>query len=462
MTTTSAQWVHMVGIAGAGMSGIARVLCEKGVRVSGSDLQVNGVTNILKSLGVQVYQGHSSSNIKEGVDLVVISSAIANDNVEVKEARALNIPVLKRGQMLAAMANEHQCLAVAGAHGKTTTTSMLYTVLAGCGLDPTLIVGGEIQGTQLNARLGQNDYFVVEADESDASFLELKPYIAIVTNIENDHLDFYKSFGRIKDAFCQFLNQVKPDGFVLLYGEDSSIQAIKSNLSCKSLFYGEDNNFDYYLQNWKPHGMGSTFDVFHHQEYLGTIELAIPGKHNAMNALASIALAIELGQDFAHVKEALKSFPGAKRRFQVMAKIADITIVDDYAHHPTEIKATIEAAKQFHQGRLVIVFQPHRYSRTSLLAHEFGESFRQADMVIITDVYSAGEKALDGVSGELVYKAARDAGCNAIYIPMIDKIEDFLEEELGNNDMLITMGAGDIWKLGISLADKISRSNPEA
>jgi len=462
MTVISGQWVHMVGIGGAGMSGIAKVLREQGVRVSGSDLQINNTTKQLEEIGVQVYSGHSSSNIQKGVDLLVISSAIPPGNIEIQTAHAQNIPVIKRGQMLANLVNAHQGLAVAGAHGKTTTTSMLYSVLAGSGLDPTLIVGGEIQGTQLNARLGKNEYFVVEADESDASFLELHPYAAIVTNIENDHLDFYKSVERIQDAFQQFLNQIAPDGFALLYGSDYCIQAIKEGLLTRVLLYGEDERFDYYLHNWKPCGMGSTFDVFHHHRYLGQIELSIPGKHNALNALAAIATALELGQDYDHIKQALKSFPGAKRRFQVMASIAGKTIVDDYAHHPTEIQATIEAARQFHHGRLVVVFQPHRYSRTSLLAEQFGKSFYQADLTIISDIYSAGENPLANVSGELIYHAALNAGCNVLYIPTMDDIEDFIIDELHVDDLLITMGAGDIWKLGIRLADKISTTIPRS
>jgi len=462
MTAKSGQWVHMVGIAGAGMSGIAKVLREQGITVSGSDLQVNGITSKLEEIGVQVYAGHSSSNLREGVDLLVISSAIPADNVEVQEAIARKIPVLKRGQMLANMVNAHQGLAVAGAHGKTTTTSMLYSALAGCGLDPTLIVGGEIQGTQLNARLGKNEYFVVEADESDASFLKIKPYVAIVTNIENDHLDFYESMDRIQEAFLQFLNQTSPDGFALLYGGDPYIQAIKGDLSVKTLIYGEDSSLDYYFLNWKAHGMGSTFDVYRHNDYIGQLQLSIPGKHNALNALASIAVAMELGQDFDHLKEALKKFPGAKRRFQVVATVDGTTIVDDYAHHPTEIQATIEAARQFHQGRLVVIFQPHRYSRTQLLAEQFGGSFQKADLVLITDIYSAGEKPLANVTGELVYKAALNAGCNAIYIPTIDKIEEFILNDLHDNDLLITMGAGDIWKLGVRLAEKVTASIPVA
>jgi len=462
MTAISERWIHMVGIAGAGMSGIARVLREQGFKVSGSDLQINGITGQLETMGVQIYSGHSSSNLKEGVDLVVISSAVPPDNVEVQAAAARHIPIIKRGQMLAQMVNAHQGLAVAGAHGKTTTTSMLYSVLAGCGLDPTLIVGGEIQGTQLNARLGQTDYFVVEADESDASFLDIKPYVAIITNIENDHLDFYKSMERIKDAFRQFLNQVAANGFALLYGGDPIIQAIRGEVSVRTLTYGEESSCDYYLQNWQPVGMGSTFEVFHNQQYLGQLELSIPGKHNALNALAAVAAALELGQDFQHLKPALKNFPGAKRRFQVVAAAGGMTIVDDYAHHPTEIQVTISGARQFHPGRLVVVFQPHRYSRTKLLAEQFGGAFGLADLVVITDIYSAGENPLPEVSGELVYRAARDAGCNAIYIPSMAAAEEFIEASLQAGDLLITMGAGDIWKLGIQLAEKISRAVPEA
>jgi UDP-N-acetylmuramate--alanine ligase len=337
---------------------------------------------------------------------------------------------------------------------------MLYSALAGCDLDPTLIVGGELQGTELNARLGQNEYFVVEADESDASFLELRPYVAIVTNIENDHLDFYESMERMQEAFIQFLNQVTSDGFALLYGGDKYIQKIKAGLLTRTVIYGEDNTFDYYLLNWKPIGMGSIFDVYRHEQYLGQIELSIPGKHNALNALAATAVAMELEQDFNRVKAALKSFPGAKRRFQVVAVINEKIIVDDYAHHPTEIKATIEAARQFHQGRLLVVFQPHRYSRTKLLAEQFGASFQQADLIVITDIYSAGENPMINITGELVYRAARNSGCNVVYIPTIDEAEDFILKELQDNDLLITMGAGDVWKLGVKLTEKLTASTP--
>ncbi len=458
MTTNTEQWIHMVGIAGAGMSGIAKVLKEQGSRVSGSDLQSNELTRKLADIGVEICQGHSSSYLQEGVDLLVISSAIPQNNVEVQEARRRGIPVLKRGEILARMANASKGIAIAGAHGKTTTTSMLYTVLEACDLDPTFIVGGEIQGSELNARLGRGDYFVVEADESDASFLELRPYIAIVTNIENDHLDYYGSFDRIKNAFKQFLEQVDPAGFALLYGGDYCIQGISKDLSGKIIFYGEDSQFDYYLDNWKAEGMGSSFDVYHQHNYLGSITLSIPGKHNALNALAALATAIEMGYSFAAISSSLLNFRGAKRRFQVLGNIERSTVVDDYAHHPTEIRATISAARHLDYERVLVVFQPHRYSRTGLLAEQFGACFKEADLVIISDIYSAGEQPVEGVNGELIYQMARKAGSNVLYIPTVEKIEDFILQEFHDNDLLITMGAGDIWKLGVKLVEKLSGS----
>jgi len=454
MAANSEQWIHMVGIAGAGMSGIARVLNEQGIKVSGSDLQKNGVSSKLEEIGIPIYAGHASSNIQEGVDLLVISSAIPPDNVEVEAAIKRGIPVLKRGEMLARLANASKAIAVAGAHGKTTTTSMMYTVLEGCDLEPTFIVGGELQDSDLSAHLGKGEYFVVEADESDASFLALQPYISIVTNIENDHLDFYKSFDRIKKAFQQFLQQIDPAGFVLLNGADPCIQEISKELNSRVLFYGEDSNFDYYLQNWQAQGMGSIFEAYHAGDYLGKITLSVPGRHNAWNALAAMAVAVELGYPFVTVAASLTKFHGAKRRFQVMGKIGSSTVVDDYAHHPTEIKATIKAARDLECERVLVIFQPHRYSRTKLLADQFATAFQEADLVIISDVYSAGEKPIDGISGELIYRLALQSGANVVYIPSLEEIESFIRKEIKNNDLVITMGAGDIWKLGVKLVEK--------
>ncbi|MDD2619076.1 MAG: UDP-N-acetylmuramate--L-alanine ligase [Syntrophomonadaceae bacterium] len=458
MASTSEQWIHMVGIAGAGMSGLARVLSEQGLKITGSDLQADSVAAKFEQLGIAIYQGHCSSNLGEGVDLLVISSAIPQDNVEVKAAKEKNIPVLKRGQMLAKLVNTKKCIAVAGAHGKTTTTSMIYTTLADCGMDPSFIVGGELQGSKLNAKSGAGDFFVAEADESDASFLEIKPYIAVVTNIEDDHLDYYKSFENIKNAFEQFLKQVDPQGFAVLYGGDECNLQLKQKIPGRIILYGEKQSYDYSLREWKADGMGSIFKAYRQGEFLGDIELSVPGKHNAFNALAAIAVALESAANINDIKRALKKFSGARRRFQVIGSKAEITIVDDYAHHPTEIKATIAAARAFHKGRVIVVFQPHRYSRTSILGKQLGEAFINADKVIFTDVYSAGEQIIPGVSGETVYKAACAIGCKARYMPSLLEIENYLLEKSEKNDLIITMGAGDIWKLGQSVLNNINES----
>ncbi|MDD2585285.1 MAG: UDP-N-acetylmuramate--L-alanine ligase [Syntrophomonadaceae bacterium] len=455
MATASEQWIHMVGIAGAGMSGIARVLLQRGYKISGSDLQCNSITQNLRELGIEIYTGHSSSNIKEGVDLLVISSAIPENNPEVKLARDRNIPVMKRGRMLANLVNDMQGIAVAGAHGKTTTTSMLYMVLNNCDIDPTFIIGGELQNSDINARLGKSEYAVVEADESDASFLEINPYIAIVTNIEDDHLDYYKTFDNLRNAFITYINGVKPGGFALVYGEDDCIKSIIKEVHTRVITYGEDTGNDYYMTNWKPVGMGSSWDAFHNGKHIGRFELSVPGKHNALNALANIAIAVELGLDIKKTQEAIKSFSGTKRRFQVIGQKRNIVIVDDYAHHPTEIRATIDAANNFHDNRVIIIFQPHRYSRTKILGTQLGEAFQKADQVIITDIYAAGEKPIPGVSSENIYKAANNIGCNAMYIHSCNEIENYLLNNVKENDLVITMGAGDIWKVGQRLLEKL-------
>lgn len=462
MAAALSKWIHMVGIAGAGMSGIARVLSEKGFKVSGSDLQTNNITDKLQELGIEIYQGHSSSNLKEGVDLLVISSAIPQDNTEVILARKRNIPVIKRGQMLAELFNANKGIAVSGAHGKTTTTSMMCTVLADCGLDPTFFIGGQFQGNRPGARLGTGEYSVAEADESDASFLELNPYIAVVTNIEDDHLDYYQSFENIQKAFKQFLTQVKPDGFAVVYGDDTCIKKLIPETGTKIITYGEAESNDYYIKHWDAKGMGSTFAVYSKGEYLTNIELSVPGKHNALNSLTTIVLGLEIGLSIEKIKQALKKFTGTKRRFEIIGKNGNITVVDDYAHHPSEIKATIDAAKNFHKGRLVVIFQPHRYTRTKLLGKQLGEAFARADLVVFTEIYAAGEKSIPGINGRLVYNAARNAGCNAVYIPVFNKIDEYIIKHIHENDLIITMGAGDIWKTGISMLSKIPQSILEA
>jgi len=453
----------MVGIAGAGMSNIATILAQKGYRVSGSDLQSNSITSKLEKLGIEIYKGHSPSNLQEGVDLLVISSAIPQENCEVKLARERNIPILKRGQMLANIVNSCKAIAVAGAHGKTTTTSMLYTILENCNLDPTFILGGEMQGNNLGAKLGGGEYAIVEADESDASFLALKPYIAVVTNIEDDHLDFYKSLENLQKAFKLFVDEVKPEGFALIYGGDNTVTNIRSETRSRVITYGDTPECDYYIQNWQIKDMGSQFYVYRQGEELGLVVLPIPGKHNSLNALAALAVAYEIGLDFEAASRALQKFKGAKRRFELIGQVGNVKIIDDYAHHPTEIRATIAAARDCHpEGRIITVFQPHRFSRTKMLGQQLGEALVGVDKAIITDIYSAGEKPINGLSAEIVYEAAKKAGCNAEYLPTFVAIEDYLLNYVKNNDLVITMGAGDIWKLGVSLLEKIPYNIPQA
>jgi len=462
MSDSNGQWIHMVGIAGAGMSGIAKVLAEQGMKVTGSDLQHNEITKQLEQMGITVYHGHSSSYLQEGVDVLVISSAIPMDNPEVILARHRKIPVLKRGQMLANLVNRSKGIAVAGAHGKTTTTFMIYTVLSGCGLDPAFIVGGELQGYHLNAKLGEDDLFVVEADESDASFLELHPHIAVVTNIEDDHLDYYHTLDRLRDAFRQYIDGVQPQGWAVLYGDDPHLRTIASQTQTRCVFYGEHEENDYYLKNWKAQGLGSVFEVYEHGQQLGSVRLSVPGRHNALNALAAIAAGRELGLEFADMCKAIADFHGAKRRFQIMGEHNNIMVVDDYAHHPTEIKATLKAARSYHTGRLITVFQPHRYSRTRQLGTQLGEALCTSDIAIITNIYAAGEAPIPGISSDIVFRGALQAGCTAVYIPDKESIIDYLLEICRPGDLIITMGAGDIWNIGPEFINRLKQSVPQA
>lgn len=456
MTASSIEWVHMVGIGGAGMSGIAKVLVEQGFVVSGSDLQCNDVTRKLADQGVTVYLGHSSLNLKKGVDLVVASSAIPNDNHELVAARERGIPIIKRGQMLANIVNDRQAIAIAGAHGKTTTTSMVYKALTGGGVDPTFILGGELQGSQLGARLGKSPLCVVEADESDASFLELRPYIAVITNIEDDHLDHYGSMDNMREAFRLFLTGIKEGGLALVCGDDEQVQQLlKQAIDARVVSYGEGTGNDYYFTNWEVKGIGSKCDVFHHKQYLGSLTLSVPGKHNTLNAMAAVAVALEVGVAFESAAGGLQDFNGAKRRFHLVGRNNGITVIDDYAHHPTEIKATIAAARQCHSGRLTVVFQPHRFTRTRLMGARLGEALLGADAIIITDIYSAGEPAIPGVTSQIIYETALKSHKEVHYVPGLQEAMDLVAGQVQPGELIITMGAGDVWKLGSALLERI-------
>lgn len=444
--------VHFIGIGGAGMSGLAKILIQKGVKVSGSDLSDSKYVERLIQMGAQVKIGHHEDNVPESCDLVVISSAIPVSNPEISRARAMGIRIIKRGALLGELMKLQKGIAVAGAHGKTTTSSMIALILEDAGHDPTIVVGGELCNLCSNAKLGKGEYLVAEADESDGSFLELFPEIAMVTNIEDDHLDYYGSMESIINAFQQYINQIPPGGTAFIGIDDEIARKLKAPQNRKLKYYGLQDSSDFVAKNLLFNAAGSSSDIYYQNKFLGKLELTITGKHNIINALGALGVAMEAGVGFHEAITALKKFKGVERRFQLLGHEKNVKVVDDYAHHPTEIRATLEAARQAHKGRVVAVFQPHRYSRTKQLYHEFGNSFSDADFVVITDIYAAGEKAIPGISGELIFQEAkRRFPDKKIVYKGYDDLIDFLHKTTKAGDLILTLGAGDIWKKGKEL-----------
>ncbi len=435
------------------MSAIAKVMLEMGYQVSGSDLAQAELTEKLAAKGAQVFIGHEAQNVK-GADVVVYSTALSKDNVEMLAAEELNIPILHRSQMLAQLMNAKKGIAVAGAHGKTTTSSMIALVLEQCGQDPTFIIGGEILNVGSNAKAGKGDYVVAEADESDGSFLQYQPLIALVNNIEADHLENYDGdFENLKKAYAQFLSQVKPQGKAVICKDDPYLLEMMPNIQSEVITYGIDSEADVVARNIDLGDRKVSFDVVRGGRTLGTIRLSVPGKHNVYNALATLITCMEAGLSFEQVAEAIPSFRGAKRRFQVLGEVNDMLVIDDYAHHPTEIEATIQAAKATGK-RIVAVFQPQRYTRTYFLFEQFSRSFPEADEVIITDIYSpAGEKQIEGItSAKLVELIKQNSNRNVRYIPTKEEVQAYLSHAVQPGDLVLTMGAGDIWKAAAGLA----------
>ncbi len=447
--------IHFVGIGGIGMSGIAEVLLNLGYRVSGSDMKASDTTDRLKKLGGEIFIGHRAENITSP-HVVVISSAVKKDNVEVVAAKEKQIPVIPRAEMLAELMRLKYGVAIAGAHGKTTTTSMVATVLAAGNIDPTVVIGGKLNSLGTNAKLGQGEFLVAEADESDGSFLKLSPTIAVVTNIDAEHLDYYKDINEIKDAFLVFINKVPFYGVSILCIDEKHIQALIPFVEKRYLTYGMSSQADYQAKDVSLLPLGSHFKVMHHGRDLGPFELSIPGVHNINNSLAAIAVARELDVDVEIIRTALRDFSGVQRRFQVKGEVNGIMVVDDYGHHPTEIKATLAAAKAGLGRRVVAVFQPHRYTRTQHLLEEFFTSFNQADTVIIMDIYAAGEQPIPGVSGRAIYEGVKRHGHkDAAFLADRDAVVDHLAGILKKGDVLLTLGAGDIWKVGETLLEKL-------
>ena len=440
--------IHFIGIGGIGMSGIAEILLNQGFEISGSDLSTTDITERLKSLGIKVFEGHSRKNL-EDVDCVVYSSAVNAENPEVKEAIERKIPVIKRAEMLAETMRLKYGIGIAGTHGKTTTTSMVGLLLTEGGIDPTIIVGGKLSGLGgTNARLGKSDYIVVEADEFDRTFLKLSPCIAAITTLEKEHLDTYKDLDDIKAAFVEFANKVPFFGFVLLCMDEPALQDIMPLINKKIITYGTTSQADIRAVDIVHTEFSCEYTLECFGEELGRIKINIPGEHNVKNSLVAVTIAKELGISFDQIQKSLNNFSGVYRRFETKYN-KDLLVVDDYAHHPTEINATLSGIRNGWKRRLVAVFQPHLYSRTQDFCNEFGRSFLNSDVFICTDVYPAREKPIEGVSGELIANAAKSFGHkNVIYEPDKTKLPELLNEICKEDDIVVTMGAGDIWKFG--------------
>jgi len=446
--------IHFVGIGGIGMSGIAEVMLDMGYQVSGSDLRLSGVTQRLASLGAMVVEGHSKGNVGE-VDVVVISSAVKEDNPEVLAARERKIPIIRRAEMLAELMRLKYGIAISGTHGKTTTTSMIGLVLSRAGFDPTIIVGGIVKSIGSNAQVGQGEYLVAEADEFDRSFLKLTPTIAVVTTIEAEHLDCYKDLEEIKKAFAEFANKVPFYGSVALCLDEKGVQAILPRIEKRYITYGLSSAADVQAREMAFKGLATEYDAYAKGERLGRVTLKVPGVHHVKNSLAAIVVGMELGVPFKDLAESLSGFSGVYRRFEIKGEKNGVTVVDDYGHHPTEIEATLRAAKEGFGRRVVAVFQPHLFSRTRDFHREFGSAFYQADVLVVTDVYPAREQPIPGVTGEMVAKAAKEFGHRDVhYLEDKNAVAEFLEGIVKSGDMLITLGAGDVYKIGEKFLSK--------
>ncbi len=450
------QHLHFTGIGGIGMSGIAEVLLNLGYEISGSDAKLSPITDRLAGMGARVYEGHDAANVA-GARALVVSSAIDEQNPELQEARRLQIPVIPRGELLAELMRLKYGVAVAGSHGKTTTTSMVATILNHAGLDPTVVVGGRV-GTMggANARVGRSDVLVVEADESDRSFLKLAPILAIVTNIDREHLDCYSSLDDIRAAFIEFVNKVPFYGAAILCLDDPNVQSVIPEIRRRTITYGTSAQADIEALDISCGHFASDFGVRYRGTDLGRFYLRVPGRHNVLNALAAIAVGMELEVKPESIGEALADFSGVDRRFQVRGRERGVTVVDDYGHHPTEIRVTLDGARLCGFRRIHVLFQPHRYSRTYHLMDEFAGAFHQADSVFVLDIYAASEKPIEGVSAEALVERVRSFGHRSVeYAGTIERGVEGLLAVAREGDLVLTLGAGNVWQAGEKLLARL-------
>jgi UDP-N-acetylmuramate--alanine ligase len=450
------QHVHFVGIGGIGMSGLAEVLLELGYRVSGSDLKLSPVTERLSVRGAVIAQGHKAENV-EGAKAVVVSSAVQNENPEVVEARRLAIPVIPRGELLAELMRQKYGIAVAGSHGKTTTTSMVAAILSHAGLDPTIVVGGRVgMMGGANARLGKSDYLVVESDESDGSFLKLAPIVAVVTNIDREHLDHYSGLGEIRRAFSEFVGKVPFYGVAILCLDDENVQQILPAVNRRTITYGLSAQADLRVTHASPGHLASEFHLDFRGRDLGCFRLHIPGTHNVLNATAAIAVGLELEVSLETIREALASFSGVDRRFQIRGAEHGVTVIDDYGHHPTEIRATLAAARACQYKRIHVLFQPHRYTRTDALMDEFARAFHQADTVHVMDIYAASEDPIEGVNAEaLAARMTAFGHRGAHYVGSMERGIESVTAEAQAGDAIVTLGAGSVSQAGDGILSRL-------
>ena len=460
------QRVHFVGIGGIGMSGIAEVLLNLGYKVSGSDLRASAITHRLASMGAVTFEGHRAENLT-GAEVVVTSSAIARDNPEVAAAHLNHIPVIPRAEMLAELMRLKYGIAVAGMHGKTTTTSMLAVVLAAGGLDPTVVIGGRVDAMGSNARVGKSEYFVAEADESDRSFLKLWPILAVVTNIDREHMDCYRDMADVERTFVEFLDHVPFYGMVVACNDNDDLRRLLPAVRRRIVTYGTREGSDFLITAVRSGAAAegrlatSGFSVQYHGKNLGEFHLQVPGEHNVRNATAAIAVGFGLDIPIDKIREGLEKFNGVDRRFQPKGRANGVTVIDDYGHHPTEIRATLAAARQCGFRRIHVIFQPHRYTRTQLLLDEFATAFRDADSVTVLDIYAASEAPITGVSGELLARRINLAGrSNAVYASSFAEAAELAGTNAQPGDLVLTLGAGNVVQLGPLVLEHLERRTP--
>ena len=452
------QRIHFVGIGGIGMSGVAEVLLNLGYKVSGSDLKSSAITQRLASLGAQVFEGHAAENIS-GAEVVVASSAVSPQNPEIVQAHALHIPVIQRAEMLAELMRLKYGIAIAGMHGKTTTTSMVAAVLAGGGLDPTVVVGGRVDAMGSNARLGKSQYLVAEADESDRSFLKLSPILSVVTNIDREHMDCYRNMGDVKRTFLEFMDHVPFYGVVVVCNDDPVLRRLLPQVRRRTVTYGTRRQSDFHIRlgetTSEEGSVMSQFHVRYGKRSLGDFRLHVPGAHNILNATAAIAVGVGLDVEIEQIRSALENFRGVDRRFQLRGKAAGVSVIDDYGHHPTEIRATLAAARQCGFRRIHLVFQPHRYTRTRDLMEEFATAFKEADSLLILDIYAASEAPIEGISGETLAGRIQAAGHHARYVSSFADAVEITVAAAREGDMILTLGAGSVGHLGPMILERL-------